>query len=92
MGQASTAEAYKFAYEQASDHRILCVDGAWATMTPRGDLQLVFFNDLHRLPDGTDTVDIVREVGVTVVADIVTAKKIADLISYIIEQFDQAGK
>jgi hypothetical protein len=51
----------RFVYEKARHHRSFRADGAFATTTPKGDIQMAFFNDLRPLP--TEAIHAVTEDG-----------------------------
>jgi hypothetical protein len=92
----------RFVYEKARHHRTLHADGAWAAVTPHAEIQASFFTNLRRMPvsvthgvgeDDTlgpamqeEASDLIREVDVTVVMNIVTAKSVIDLLSRMISQ------
>lgn len=41
----------RFVYEKARHHRTFRADGAWAGVSPGGEVQFAFFNDLRPMPD-----------------------------------------
>ncbi len=43
----------RFTFEKARHHRTFHADGAWASVTPRGEVQISFFNDLRPMPQFT---------------------------------------
>ena len=43
----------RFVFEKARHHRTFHADGAWASTTPRGEIQISFFNDLRPVPSFT---------------------------------------
>lgn len=45
---AKTIDIY---YKKTRNHRTIYATGAWAGVTPQGELQLAFFKDLSPMPD-----------------------------------------
>src|SRR6266404_4959205 len=43
----------RFVFEKSRHHRSFHADGAWASTTPQGEIQISFFNDLRPVPDFT---------------------------------------
>ena len=43
-------ETIRFVYEKGRHHRSFHADGAWASSTPLGEVQVSFYNDLHPIP------------------------------------------
>ena len=99
-------EEIRFVYEKARHHRTLHADGAWAAVTPHAEVQISYYNDLRRMPASVtlavredDTVgpegpihisDLIREVDVTVVMNVETAKATIALLNQMIVQAEQA--
>jgi hypothetical protein len=46
-------EKIRFVYEKSRHHRSFHADGAWASTTPQGEVQISFFNDLRPMPNYT---------------------------------------
>jgi hypothetical protein len=92
----------RFVYEKARHHRTLHADGAWSAVTPHAEVQISFYNDLRRMPvsvalpireddsvgpeEPLEISDLVREVDITVVMNIETAKAAVAILNQMIAQ------
>jgi hypothetical protein len=48
--KSKTLTKIRFVYEKARHHRTFRADGAWVGLSPSGEVQFAFFNDLRPMP------------------------------------------
>lgn len=51
--EEKTPDSIRFVYKKGRHHRTFHSDGAWASVSPKLEVQFSFFNDLRPLPNAT---------------------------------------